>query len=254
MQLQDKVAIITGAGDLEGIGAAIAQRYAKEGAKLVIADIQDGEAVVNTIKAQGGEAIFVKTDVTSQESCSALAKACIENFGRIDILVNNAAMFKNIKGQAFTEVTSEEWNAVMNVNSAGPFNCIKAVSPMMLEQQGGKIINLSSSTIYEGSPFMPHYVASKGAVMALTRSMARSLGGGNITINTLAPGFTQTAAGKEIEARSGLPVAEMLKPMRCLQKTPTPEDLAGPAVFLASDDSNFMTGQLLLCDGGINFN
>jgi len=196
MRLKDKVAIITGAA--QGIGAAIAEGYAKEGAKVVIADIADGEAAVEVVKSSGGEAIYVKTDVTHQQSCDAMARAAVDRFGTIDILVNNAAMYAGIIKKPFTDITTEEWNRVMEVNTTGPFHCTKAVFPYM-KDKGGRIINVASSIIFEGAMGMPHYVASKGAVMAFTRSMARELGGYDINVNSLAPGYTQSEGSKKIE-------------------------------------------------------
>ncbi|MEM8935097.1 MAG: glucose 1-dehydrogenase [Pseudomonadota bacterium] len=253
MRLENKTAIITGAGDLDGIGAAIAQGYSREGAKVVIADIQDGSDVVSKLEENGGEAIFVKTNVTDREDCAALVGATIDEFGGVDVLVNNAAKFKGLT-TSFMDISASEWNSVMEVNTGGPFNCIQAVCPVMMKNNRGKIINTASSTVFEGAPMSPHYVASKGAVIALTRSLARALGGAGINVNTLAPGFTQTSAGKMMQENVGVPIEEILLQMRSLKRTPTADDLVGTAIFLASDDSDFMTGQVLLCDGGVSFN
>ena len=253
MNLKDKVAIITGAAG--GIGAAIAVGYAKKGVKVIIADILDGKESVDAIEKAGSEAIFVKTDVTKQEQCDAMAKAAVDRFGSIHILVNNAAMYANIIKKAFHEITTEEWNRVMEVNTTGPFHCTKAVFPYMKER-GGKIINVASSIIFEGAPGMPHYVASKGAVMAFTRSMARELGAFNINVNSLAPGYTQSEASKVMQrsrANGGIDPEEIMMQKRCLKRAEEPQDLVGTAVFLASDMSDFITGQLILCDGGASF-
>jgi NAD(P)-dependent dehydrogenase (short-subunit alcohol dehydrogenase family) len=253
MNLKEKVAIITGAAG--GIGAAIAVGYAKEGAKIVIADILDGKKTVDAIEKAGSEAIFVKTDVTKQVQCHAMAKAAVDRFGSIHILVNNAAMYANIIKKPFHEITTEEWNRVMEVNSTGPFHCTKSVFPYMKEK-GGKIINVASSIVFEGAPGMPHYVASKGAVMAFTRSMARELGNFNINVNSLAPGYTQSEASKKIErsrADGGIDPEQIMMQKRCLKRSEEPQDLVGTAVFLASDMSDFVTGQLILCDGGASF-
>ena len=253
MNLKDRVAIITGAAG--GIGAAIAVGYANEGAKIVIADIQDGKETAEAVKKAGSDAIFVKTDVTEQAQCDAMAKAAVDRFGSIHILVNNAAMYANIIKKAFNEITTEEWNRVMEVNTTGPFHCTKAVFPYMKEE-GGKIINVASSIIFEGAPGMPHYVASKGAVMAFTRSMARELGGFNINVNSLAPGYTQSEASKKLErsrANGGMDPEQIMMQKRCLKRSEEPEDMVGTAIFLASDMSDFITGQLILCDGGATF-
>ena len=253
MLLKDKVAIITGSA--QGIGAAFAAGYAKEGAKVVIADIMDGKESVKTVEKSGSEAIYVKTDVSKQEECDAMAKAAVDRFGAINILVNNAAIFGSLIVKPFMEVTTDEWMRVMGVNTAGPFHCIKAVFPYMKEK-GGKIINISSASFIEGVPGMPHYVSSKGAVMALTRCMAKELGNFNININSIAPGFTQSEGGKSVDRNKKLPIGnleEMQLPMRSLKRTPYPQDLVGTAVFLASDMSSFITGQLIVHDGGMSF-
>jgi len=253
MVLKDRVAIITGAA--QGIGAAFALGFAKEGAKIVIADVQDGAESVEAVKKTGSEAIFVKTDVSKQEDCDALAKAAFERFGKIDILLNNAAIFANIVIKPFTQVTTEEWNKVMMVNTTGPFHCTKAVFPYMKEK-GGKIINISSASIFEGVPGMPHYVASKGAVMAFTRCMAKELGMHNINVNSIAPGFTHSPGGESVDKNKALPIGpleEKQMPARSLKRMAYPEDLVGTAIYLASDMSSFVTGQLIVHDGGMTF-
>lgn len=253
MILAEKVAIITGAA--QGIGAAFALGYAREGASLVIADIVDGGDTAAEVSKAGGEAIFVKTDVTRQDQCDDLVKAAADRFGRIDILVNNAAMYAGIVKKPFTDITTEEWNRVMEVNTTGPFHCIKAAVPHM-QKQGGKIINVASSVVFEGAAGMPHYVASKGAVMAFTRCMARELGAHNINVNSLAPGYTQSEASQKIERGrqdGGLDPEKIMLQRRCLKRSEDPADLVGTAIFLASDMSNFVTGQLILCDGGSSF-
>ena len=253
MLLKEKVAIITGAAG--GIGAAFATGYAKEGAKLVIADIVDGNNTVDDVVKTGSEAIFVKTDVTQQDQCDAMVKAAIDRFGTVDILVNNAAMYANIIKKPFEEITTEEWNQVMEVNATGPFHCAKSVFPVMREK-GGKIINVASSVAFEGAAGMPHYVASKGAVVAFTRAMARELGAYNININSLAPGYTQSEASIKIQKHrrdQGPDPEQLMLQKRCLKRSETPADLVGTAIFLASDMSDFITGQLILCDGGSFF-
>jgi NAD(P)-dependent dehydrogenase (short-subunit alcohol dehydrogenase family) len=252
-RLKDKVAIITGAA--QGIGAAIAEGYAKEGAKVVIADILDGNLIVKAIEKAGGEALFVNTDVTIQADCDALAKATADRFRAIDILVNNAAMYGNIVKKPFTEITTEEWNRVMQVNTSGPFHCTKAVFPLMKEK-GGRIINVSSSVVFEAPPSFPHYVASKGAVFAFTRCMAKELGEYDINVNSLAPGYTQSEGSKNVEknrATSGPTSEDITLQRRCIKKSSLPGYMVGTAIFLASDDSEFITGQLILVDGGSSF-
>jgi NAD(P)-dependent dehydrogenase (short-subunit alcohol dehydrogenase family) len=252
MRLKDKVAIITGAA--QGIGATFAAGFAKEGARIVIADILDGKEVAEAIEKSGGEAIFVKTDVTKQNECDALAKAASDRFGSIDILINNAAIFGDLVTGPFMEISDEEWRRVMDVNAGGPFRCTKAVFPYM-KDKGGKIINVSSAIIFEGMPGLPHYVASKGAVMAFTRCMARELGGFNINVNSIAPGFTHSAGGDKVARKMMIDVSleDIQMPMRSLKRTTYPEDLVGTAVFLASEESRNITGQLIVVDCGLVF-
>ena len=252
MRLRDKVAIITGAA--QGIGAIFAAGFAKEGARIVIADILDGKEVTKAIEKSGGEAIFIKTDVTKQNECDALAKAASDRFGSIDILINNAAIFGDLVTGPFMEISDEEWRRVMDVNAGGPFRCTKAVFPYM-KDKGGKIINVSSAIIFEGMPGLPHYVASKGAVMAFTRCIARELGGFNINVNSIAPGFTHSAGGDKLTQKTMINVSleDIQMPMRSLKRTTYPEDLVGTAVFLASEESRNITGQLIVVDCGLVF-
>jgi NAD(P)-dependent dehydrogenase (short-subunit alcohol dehydrogenase family) len=250
MRLMNKVAVITGGA--RGLGAAFAVGFAKEGAKVVIGDIREGNETVAAVEQAGGKAIFVKTDVAEQDQCDALARAAVDTFGGIDILVNNAGILVTMK--PFMEVTKEEWTRVMNVNALGTFQCIKAVFPFMKEQ-GGKIINICSGTILEGVPGMPQYISSKGAVLALTRGMARELGDCNINVNAIAPGFTHSEGGDEFDRNKKfppVPLDELQLPLRCIKKPTSPEDLVGTAIFLASDDSRLITGQLIVHDGGMS--
>jgi NAD(P)-dependent dehydrogenase (short-subunit alcohol dehydrogenase family) len=250
--LKDKVTIITGAA--QGIGAAFAVGFAEEGARIVIADILDGREVAEAIGKSGGEAIFVKTDVRKQNECDALAKAASNRFGSIDVLVNNAAVFGDLVTGPFTEISDEEWRRVMDVNAGGPFRCTKAVFPYM-EDKGGKIVNVASAIIFEGMPGLPHYVASKGAVMAFTRCMARELGDFNINVNAIAPGFTHSAGGDKVAQKTMIDVSleDIQMPMRSLKRTTYPEDLVGTAIFLASEESRNITGQLIVVDCGLVF-
>jgi NAD(P)-dependent dehydrogenase (short-subunit alcohol dehydrogenase family) len=249
MRLKDKVAIITGAA--RGIGAAFAIGFGKEGAKVVIGDIRNGEKTVDAIEKAGGQALYVKADVTKQDQCNALAKAAVDRFGSIDILINNAGTLVTIK--PFWEVTTEEWMQVMGTNTLGPFHCTKAVFPYM-KDRGGRIINIPSATIFEGVPGLPHYISSKGAILAFTRGMARELGDYNINVNSIAPGFTHSEGGDEFDRNKkfpGVPLDEIQIPMRSIKKPLFPDDLVGTAIYLACDDSKRLSGQLILHDGGL---
>jgi len=250
MRLKDKVAIVTGGG--VGIGKAYAQGLAKEGAKIVVADIQDAEAkkVAADIKQEGGEALAVAVDVTSAEKTQAMAAATLKQYGRIDILVNNAGLYSALKKKNFMEIDGDEWDRVMAVNVKGLWHCVKAVYPAMKQQGKGKIINISSGTMLNGSPFFLHYVSSKAAVVGFTRALAREVGTDNICVNSILPGLTISGANQE-----GVMTPEQLadrRKRRALQRDQYPQDLVGTVIFLASDDSDFMTGQAIAVDGGLN--
>jgi 3-oxoacyl-[acyl-carrier protein] reductase len=250
MRLKDKVAIVTGGG--VGIGKAYAHELAKEGAKIVVADIQELEAkkVAADIKQAGGEAIAVPVDVTSVEKTQSMADAALKQYGRIDILVNNAGLYSALKKKNFMEIDPDEWDRVMAVNLKGLFLCVKAVYPAMKQQRKGKIINISSGTALSGSPLFLHYVSSKAGVLGFTRALAREVGGDNICVNSIMPGLTISGSNQE-----GVMTPEQLadrRKRRCIQRDQYPQDLVGTVVFLASDDSDFMTGQSISVDGGMN--
>ncbi len=250
MRLKDKVVIVTGGG--VGIGRAYSLGLAKEGAKVVVADIQDSEAktVAGDIQREGHDALAVSVDVTSAEKTRSMAEATLERYGRIDVLVNNAALYSVIKKKPFFEIGEEEWDKVMAVNLKGLFLCAKAVYPAMKKQGKGKIINISSGTTLGGTPFYLHYVTSKGGVIGLTRALARELGPENIAVNAITPGLTISGPQQE-----GALTPEQLadrRRRRCFQRDQYPQDLVGTVVFLASDESDFITGQTINVDGGLN--
>jgi NAD(P)-dependent dehydrogenase (short-subunit alcohol dehydrogenase family) len=247
MRLEGKVAVVTGSA--RGLGRAYALRLAKEGAKIVVADILDGKETVDLVRQQGGDAIYVNTDVTSEESTQDMARKAIEKFGRIDILINNAALFATITKKPFFEIPAKEWDAVMAVNLKGPFLCSKAVYPQMKKQGKGKIVNVSSGVFFKGLPNFLHYAVSKGGNVALTRSLAREVGDAGICVNTIAPGYTQTDYLSE-NPQDPPEVTKAIIATRCIKRSETPEDLLGTIVFLASDDTDFVTGQTVVVDGG----
>ncbi len=246
MRLKDKVAIVTGGA--KGLGRAFAVKMAKEGAKVMVVTRRDMDNLTETvsqIKALGGEADLFQADVSKEEDTLSMAEAAIKTFGRIDILVNNAAIYDGIKRKPFYEIDPDEWDLVMNVNVKGAFLAARAVFPYMRDQGYGKIVNLSSEVFFTGSTGFAHYVSSKGGIIGLTRALAVELGPHNICINCVAPGFTDTEASRGLADVAKYDTSKT--PLNRLEK---PEDLTGPALFLASDESDFMTGQTLLVDGG----
>jgi 3-oxoacyl-[acyl-carrier protein] reductase len=249
MRLANKVAVITGAG--HGIGRAYARKFAQEGASVVIADIdrQGGDDAAKALLDSSLSAWSRSTDVTSFDSVSGLARETVERYGRIDILVNNAAIYvtqKLWKGPV-EDHDVDEWDRVIAVNLKGVFLCCKAVIPYMKSQRSGKIINIASGTFFSGSGNMPHYTTTKGGVVALTRVMARQLGNWNINVNCMTPGSTMSEDNVTEDVRER---REGSISKRCFKRVETPDDIVGTALFLASADSDFMTGQLLVVEGG----
>lgn len=249
MRLHNQVTIITGAA--HGIGRAYARRFAEEGARVVIADI-DGPAAKATALAfseMGLSAWSRTTDVKDYSNVAGLMSETLERFGRIDVLLNNAAIYvtqKLWKGPV-EELALDEWDRVMEVNLKGVFLCSKAVIPIMKRQRSGKIINIASGTFFSGSGNMPHYTTAKGGVVALTRVMARQLGDWGINVNCMTPGSTMS---EENVTEDVLARREGSVNKRCFKRVETPKDIVGTALFLASHDSDFITGQLLVVEGG----
>lgn len=246
-RIDEQVAIVTGAA--QGIGATYARALAEAGARVVVADVADTQITVDALQAKGYQAIGVHVDVTRADSVAAMVDATIRRFGRIDILVNNAALFADLTLKSFECIESDEWDRVMAVNVRGTFECAKAVAPVMREQGRGKIINIASGTVFKGTPMMLHYVTSKGAVVALTRSLARELGVDGIAVNVLAPGLVMTENVRKHPDWQGAVVANNIA-SRAVKREQEPQDLIGALLFLASADSDFMTGQTMVVDGG----
>ena len=245
MRLTDKVVIVTGGA--KGIGRAYCLGVAAEGARVVVADIADPKPVVQELEGRGAQALGVECDVSREEDTTRLATETLAHFGRIDVLVNNAALYGTLKRRPFMDIPVEEWDRVMAINLRGLFLCSRAVFPAMKAQGKGKIVNISSSTFFKGVPDYIHYTTSKGGVVGFTRSLARELGPHGIRVNAIAPGFT--VSGENVqniseERQRGNVEARMLK------RVERPEDIVGTLVFLASDDSDFVTGQTILVDGG----
>jgi len=246
-RMKNKVAIVTGGA--QGIGATYARALAAEGADVAIADVLDGSAVAAEIEAGGQRALYIKTDVTDQDQARAMAETVQERFGRIDVLVNNAAIYASLQMRPFDQIDLDEWDKVMAVNVRGPFVCARAVAPMMKARNYGRIINISSGTPFKGTPGLLHYVTSKGAILTLTRGLARELGEFGIAVNTLAPGLVLSEGVIANEAMRDTLTAPVLA-SRALKRDQMPDDLIGPLLFLASDDSAFMTGETVVVDGG----
>jgi NAD(P)-dependent dehydrogenase (short-subunit alcohol dehydrogenase family) len=249
MRLENKVAIITGGA--AGIGFAYARRFLAEGARVVIADVVDPTAAAEKLDA-GGRALGVRADVSDPMAVRALADATVAAFGRIDILVNNAAMFAALKPQRFDEIPDAEWDRVMAVNIKGIWNCARAAVPVMRRQGGGRIVNVASAIVAKGTALLLHYVTSKGAVVAMTRALARELGPDNITVNAVAPGLILSDTVQANPDITGFQLSAIMQ-VRSLKREAFPEDVEGTVVFLASDDSAFMSGQTLVVDGGSVF-
>lgn len=246
-RVEGRVCIVTGAA--QGIGATYAKALAAEGGRIVVSDIDDPTAVAEEIKAGGGEALALQNDVADWDSCQEMAAKTVEAFGRIDVLINNAAIFGKLDRASIDEISPELFERVMKVNVGGTFLCTKAVIPVMREQGYGKIVNISTSRIFAGLPFYLHYDASKGAVFGMTRAMAKELGDDGIRVNAIAPGSTMSENVKaRTDWRDGGPAAKLAG--RSLKRLQDPDDLIGSCIFFASAESDFVTGQTLVIDGG----
>jgi len=244
-RLEGKVAIVTGAG--RGLGRVFSVALAREGANVLAADKDTSglPETVRNIKDAGSEGEFLQIDVTSSSQTEQMAKFAKDRFGRIDILINNAALYGGLKRTNFYEVDEKEWDVLMSVNVKGTWQSVKAVFPYMKEQGKGKIVNVASEVFFTGSHGFVHYVASKGAIIGLTRALAIELGPHNICINAIAPGFTDTEGSRTIADISKYDTSKTP-----LQRLGMAEDIVGAALLFSSDESDFITGQTMLVDGG----
>lgn len=247
MKIKDKVVIVTGSG--RGIGETFACSLAVAGARVVVAelDYEAGLEVSRKIQKQGGEALALHTDITSEQSTKKMAEKVIKTYGTIDVLVNNAAFYSSLTVKPLENIAVEEWDKVMAVNLRGLFLAVKAVIPQMKKQKSGKIINLSSTTVFSGSPYFPHYVASKAGIIGFTRAAAKELGPFGISVNAIAPGLTDTEGARNVIPEERF---QTIGNLRAFNRTQEPEDLLGTLMFLISDMSNFITGQTINVDGG----
>ena len=246
-RLQDKVAIVTGAA--QGIGAAYAKALAAEGAKVGVCDLKAPDDVLRAIEKEGGQGIASACDVTDRSAVERFTAQVAEGFGGLHILVNNAGLFANLALKRFFDIDGAEWDRVMAVNVRGSFECARAAFPFMKQQGYGKIINIASGTVFKGTPMLLHYVSSKAAVVGMTRSLAREVGEHGIRVNCLAPGLTMSEGVIANKDWAGAIIANNIA-SRCLKREATPEDMTGAMLFLASADSDFMTGQTMVVDGG----
>jgi NAD(P)-dependent dehydrogenase (short-subunit alcohol dehydrogenase family) len=247
MRLQNKVAIITGSA--RGLGRVFALRFAREGAKLTICDVLDCEPVAREIKAIGGEVLALKTDVTSEKDTEEMAKKTADRFGRIDILVNNAAIVivKNFMIPP-EQTTAEDWNRILEVNVTGTFLGCKAVISYMKKQGGGKIINIASTAGLIGVPLFLHYSSSKGGVITMTHGLAAALGDFNINVNAVAPGAVMTEVMQGVSSEED--GKKHVETKQLIKRSIKPEDIAAAVVFLASDEASMITGQTLAVNAG----
>ena len=248
-RLKDRVIIVTGGA--HGIGRAYCRGLAAEGAKVVVADldIDAAEAVVRRLGESGSDALAVRADVSQAEDVDAMAQAAADRFGSVDGLINNAAVFQvpAMSRVPFEQIPIDEWDRLIAVNLRGVFLGCRAVVPYMKAQGRGKIINISSGTVFHGSANSAHYVTSKAGVIGFTRSLARELGDHNINVNAIAPGLTLSL---EEMTEDRLQMSRNRAQARSIKRDQEPEDLVGTAVFLCSPDSDFITGQTIVVDGG----
>jgi len=246
MSLQDKTAIVTGGA--KGIGRAIADGLAAAGARIVIADIANADIAAESYP----DGIGLTVDVSDPDQVEAMAAAVEERCGSIDILINNAGIYASLEMRPFDQIPVEEWRQVMDVNVLSMFLTCRSVVPIMKQQGGGKIVNISSGTPFRGVPFLLHYVTSKGAVVALTRSLAKELGADGVYVNCVAPGFTVTDGVNEHPEVLDV-LADVSIAARTLKREQVPEDVVGAVVFLCGPGADFITGQTMVIDGGQYF-
>ncbi|CAM9918518.1 unnamed protein product [Phaeothamnion confervicola] len=249
MKLKDRIALVTGAGN--GIGKAIATALGREGARIIVADLDNAEGAAAELAAAGIEAHGVRADITSEADVARMAElAC--GLGGLDILVNNAAIFSTLVPKPLEQISAAEWRRVMDVNTLGVFLVTKGMLPLLRKSPAARVVNLCSGVAFKGNPLYLHYVASKGAILSMTRALARELGPDKVLVNAIAPGFTLSENVENnpalMEKVRGLSIAG-----RAIARDMYPDDLVGAAVFFAGPDSAFITGQTLVIDGGSYF-
>lgn len=251
MDFAGKVVVITGAA--RGLGQEYARQFARRGASVVVCDQRSCKETLDIVEAEGASGIALSTDVTSARSTAKMAHAALEKFGGIDVLVNNAALYGSLHFLPFEQLDEAEWDATMNVNVKGIWQCCKAVVPSMKEKQGGAIVNISSLAATYGMPNGLHYTASKAAVIGATRGLARELGRYNIRVNAVAPNVVDTAATSEVFGDKRDRIIDVTLSQQAIRKPLTTEDIVGTVLFLSSDQSKLTTGQTIMVDGGTVF-
>jgi len=248
MDVRDKVVAITGAA--RGLGQEFARSLAAAGARVIAADINDCTATLELVRAEQAEGIAARLDVTDPGSAREMVDAAVQAFGRLDALINNAALYGALHGGRFDAIEEAEWDAAMAVNVKGIWNCCKAAVPAMRQAGGGSIVNIASLAATYGMPFGLHYTTSKAAVIGLTRGLARELGRDRIRVNALAPSAVITEGTREFFGARMERALETIKSGQTIQRNLVPEDLAGTMMWLISDASGFVTGQTIAVDGG----
>ncbi len=251
MNFTDRVVIITGAA--RGLGQEYAQQFARLGASVAVNDLRDCSETLALVEKEGANGLATKTDVTSADSTAEMAKAVVKKFGRIDVLVNNAALYGSLTFAPFDKLDESEWDATMNVNVKGIWQCCKAVLPTMKNQNSGSIINISSLAATYGMPNGLHYTASKAAVIGATRGLARELGRYEIRVNAVAPNVVNTDATGEVFQDKKDKILEVTMSQQAIRRPLETDDIVGAVLFLASDHSKMTTGQTIMVDGGTVF-
>lgn len=239
-----RVAIVTGGAG--AIGAAYCRGFAAEGAAVVVADLADTSEIVTELRERGNLALGLSVDIADKDSTEAMAETVLAEYGRIDVLINNAAFFKAATRGPFEDISVEEWDQTMAVNVRGPWLCSRAVLPAMKQQQYGRIINISSNVVWKGVPGFLHYTTSKSALVGFTRAMAREVGEYGVTVNNVAPDFIPDDYLREHQPGN----EDAVNAQRAIRRTSVPEDMVGTVLYLSSDAASFVTGQAILVNGG----
>jgi 3-oxoacyl-[acyl-carrier protein] reductase len=251
MKFNDKVVVITGAA--RGLGQEYARQFARRGANVVVSDLRSCEETLAIIESEGAQGLAVQTDVTDAKSAAHMAGAAVARFGGIDVLINNAALYGSLTFAPFDQLDEEEWDATMNVNVKGIWQCCKAVLPSMKERGAGSIVNISSLAATYGMPNGLHYTTSKAAVIGATRGLARELGRFNIRVNAVAPNVVNTEATGEVLGDKRDKVIDITLSQQAIRKPLETEDIVGAVLYLSSEHSKLTTGQTIMVDGGTVF-